>query len=219
MRLYAAIARRAFQRATTYRSAYVAGILTNAFFAALMSFVYSAIYADQPMVAGLTRADALSYVWATQSLIAIGAAWITTTEISQSIRTGDVISDLMRPWSFLLYWLSRSLGERSFNLLVRGSLTYLIGVLYFDVHIPRLLDLLAFIPAVILAMLISFAISFYVNLSAFWLLDSTGVILLMNMIIQFFSGFLMPIAFFPPILQQITRALPFQAVNNSPATR
>jgi ABC-2 type transport system permease protein len=58
-----------------------------------------------------------------------------------------------------------------------------------------------------------------VNLSAFWLLDSTGVILLMNMIIQFFSGFLMPIAFFPPILQQITRALPFQAVNNSPATR
>jgi ABC-2 type transport system permease protein len=216
MRLYLAIARRAFQRATTYRSAYIAGIITNAFFGALLSFVFIAVYDSRDEVAGLTLNDAISYVWATQSLISIGAAWITSVEISQSIRTGDVITDLMRPWSFFLYWLSRSLGERVFNLLVRGSLTYLIGVLYFGARLPAPVDLLAFIPAVLLAMIVSFAVSFCVNLTSFWLLDNSGVILLVNVIIQFFSGFLLPIAFFPPILQTIARALPFQAMAGLP---
>lgn len=216
MRLYLAIARRAFQRATTYRSAYIAGILTNAFFGALLSFVYIAVYGEQTVVAGLTLNDAISYVWATQSLISIGAAWITSVEIAQSIRSGDVITDLMRPWSFVLYWFSRSLGERIFNLLVRGALTYLIGVLYFGARLPTALDLLAFAPAVLLAMVVSFAVSFCVNLTAFWLLDHSGVMLLANVVIQFFSGFLLPIAFFPPLLQTLARALPFQAMAGLP---
>jgi ABC-2 type transport system permease protein len=216
LRLYLAVARRAFQRATTYRSAYIAGILTNAFFGALLSFVYRAVYGDRDTVAGLSLNDAISYVWTTQSLIAIGAAWITSLEISQAIRTGDVITDLMRPWSFFLYWLSRSVGERLFNLFVRGSLTYLIGVLYFGARLPAPADLLAFGPAILLAIVVSFAISFCVNLTAFWLIDNSGVVLLVNVIIQFFSGFLMPIVFFPPALQTIARALPFQAMTGLP---
>jgi ABC-2 type transport system permease protein len=161
--------------------------------------------------------DAISYAWTTQALIAVGAGWITTTEISTSIYTGDVVTDLYRPWSFYLYWLSRSLGERVFGLLFRSSLTYLIGVLYFGARVPTPADLLAFAPAIALSMLVSFGFSFIVNLSAFWLIDGTGVILLANVLISFFSGFLLPIAFFPPALQSLARALPFQAITGLPA--
>ena len=45
MRLYYEVALRAFRRATTYRVAFLAGIITNAFFGAIMSFVYIAVYA------------------------------------------------------------------------------------------------------------------------------------------------------------------------------
>jgi ABC-2 type transport system permease protein len=217
MRLYLAIAVRAFRRATAYRSAYLAGIITNAFFGALICFVYQALYAAGGTVAGLGLHDVISYTWVTQALISIGAAWITSTEIGTSIHTGDVVSDLYRPWSFYLYWLSRSLGERSFNLLFRGTLTYLIGVLYFGARIPSAADLLAFAPAITLALLISFSFSFMVNLSAFWLLDSTGVILMANIMLSFFSGFLLPVAFFPPAIQAAIRALPFQAITALPA--
>jgi ABC-2 type transport system permease protein len=127
-----------------------------------------------------------------------------------------VVTDLMRPWSFFLYWLSRSFGERLFNLLFRGSLTYLIGVLYFAARVPSPAELLAFVPVVLVAMLSSFAISFCVNLAAFWLLDITGLILLANVVISFFSGFLMPIAFFPPALQALTYALPFHTLTSIP---
>ncbi|HMQ31187.1 MAG TPA: ABC-2 family transporter protein [Chloroflexaceae bacterium] len=217
MGLYLAIAVRAFRRATAYRSAYLAGIITNAFFGALVCFVYQALYAAGGTVAGLTLHDAISYAWATQALISVGAGWITSTEISGSIATGDVITDLYRPWSFYLYWLSRSLGERTFNLLFRGALTYLIGVLYFGARVPGPGELLAFAPAIALAMLVSFSFSFVVNLSAFWLLDATGVILMANVLLSFFSGFLLPLAFFPPAIQAIARALPFQAITSLPA--
>jgi ABC-2 type transport system permease protein len=216
LRLYLAIAVKAFRRATAYRAAYVAGILTNAFFGALICSVYQALYAAGGTVAGYSLHDLISYSWATQALITVGAAWIGSTEISLSIRTGDVVTDLTRPWSFFLSWLSRSLGERLFNLLLRGGLTYLIGVLYFGARVPAPADLLAFAPAVLVAMVSSFAISFCVNLAAFWLLDITGVILLLNVLISFFSGFLLPIAFFPPALQAVAYALPFHTITSVP---
>lgn len=215
MRLYYEIALRSFRRASAYRSAYIAGLLTNAFFGAVLSFVYLAIYGAGGRVAGFSAHDAVSYVWIMQSLISIGSGWLSW-DIMQTIRSGDVVADLARPWSFFGYWLSRSMGERVFNLLVRGSLTYLIGFLYFGVRLPAPDEALAFAAAVLLAMIASFAYSFLVNLSAFWLIDSSGVVLIANITLSFFSGFLLPLAFFPPALAAVARALPFQAMAGLP---
>jgi len=217
MRLYFEIARRAFRRATTYRSAYVAGILTNAFFGALRSFVYLALYGAGGVVAGFSLQDAISYTWVTQALISIGAGWIFSRDLMTSIRTGDVITDLSRPWNFYGYWMSLSLGERGFNLLARGSLTYLLGILYFHAHVPSPAEALGFTVAIALALVLSFAFSFLVNMSAFWLLEIGGVTMIANIMLSFFSGFLLPIAFFPAPLAAIARALPFQAITGLPA--
>lgn len=217
MRLYYEIALRSFRRATTYRTSYVAGILTNAFFGALRSFMYIAIFGAGGAVAGFTLQDTISYTWVTQSLISVGGGWVTSRDLMNSIRSGDVITDLSRPWNFYGYWLSLSLGERGFNLLLRGSLTYLIGVLYFGARIPSPAELLAFAAAIGLALLLSFAFSFIVNLSAFWLLESSGIMMMANVMLSFFSGFLMPIAFFPPALAAVARGLPFQAITGLPA--
>ncbi len=216
MRLYYEIALRSFRRASTYRSSVVAGALTNAFFGALMSFVYQAIYANGGTMAGFTMRDAISYTWITQSLLSIGAGWINP-DIMRTIRSGDVITDLSRPWHFYTYWLSRTLGENAFNLLIRGSFTYLVGVLYFNAYVPALPQLAAFAVAISLAVLVLFAFSFIVNLSAFWLIDSTGVMLMANILLSFFSGFILPLAFFPAPLAAIAAVLPFQAINSLPA--
>lgn len=216
MRLYYEIALRSFRRATTYRSAYIGGLLTNAFFGAVLSFVYIGVYGAGGRVAGFSVHDAVSYVWIMQSLISVGAGWLTW-ETMNTIRSGDVVTDLTRPWSFYGYWLSRALGERAFNLLMRGSLTYLIGFLYFGARVPTPSDMLAFAASITLAILVSFAYGFIVNLSAFWLIDSTGVMLIANITLSFFSGFLLPLAFFPPALAALARVLPFQAIAGLPA--
>jgi ABC-2 type transport system permease protein len=216
MRLYYEIAVRSFRRAAAYRSAYVAGILTNAFFAVTMSLIYQAVYGSGGPVAGLSLHDAISYTWATQALISIGGGWTILPEISLSIRTGDVVSDLSRPWSFYGYWLARWLGEATLNLFFRGFLTYLIGVLYFDAALPELATLPWFVVSILCAVVLSFAISFCVHMSAFWLVENTGVIMITNVLINFFSGFTLPLAFFPPLLAAIAYALPFRAVTGIP---
>ena len=81
MRLYFEIARRSFRRATAYRSAYVAGLLTNAFFGALRRFVYIALYRAGSSVAGFSLDDGISYTWIAQSLISIGAGWIDARDL------------------------------------------------------------------------------------------------------------------------------------------
>jgi ABC-2 type transport system permease protein len=217
MRLYYEIALRSFRRATSYRSSYIAGMLTNAFFGALRSFVYIAIYGAGGSVAGYTLQDAISYTWITQALISIGAGWIISHDLMNSIKSGNVVTDLARPWSFYGYWLSLSLGERGFNMLLRGTLTYLVGVLYFRAHVPTPGEALAFALAISLALVLSFAFSFIVNLSAFWLIETSGVNMIANVMLSFFSGFVLPIAFFPPALAAIARALPFQAITGLPA--
>jgi ABC-2 type transport system permease protein len=217
MRLYYEIALRSFRRATTYRGAYIAGIVTNAFFGALKSFVYIAVYGAGGIVAGFSLQDTISYTWITQALISIGAGWITSRDLMISIRTGDVVTDLSRPWNFYGYWLSQSLGEHSFNLLLRGTLTYVAGVVLFGAYIPAPPELLGFVATIAMALLLSFAFSFIINLTAFWLIENGGVMLIANITISFFSGFLLPIAFFPPALAAVARALPFQAITGLPA--
>ncbi|GAB4205297.1 MAG: ABC-2 family transporter protein [Roseiflexaceae bacterium] len=216
MRLYVEVARRSFQRVAAYRAAMLAGLLTNAFFGAVRSFVYIAIYQSGGEVAGFGLRDAITYTWVTQMMISIGSGWVSW-DIMTSIRSGEVITDLSRPWNFYGYWLSRTLGAQCFGLGVRGALTYLLGVLYFGAAVPTPGQLLAFALAIGLAMLVSFAYSFLVNISAFWLLDSTGLVIIANIMLSFFSGMLLPIGFFPEPLAALARVLPFQAITGLPA--
>src|SRR5688500_3824371 len=175
MRLYYEIAVRSYRRAMIYRGAYISGMLTNAFFGALLSFVYLAIFEAGGTVAGYSVRDAVSYVWVTQSLISVGGAWFSW-EIMETIRTGEVVTDQDRPWNCYGYWLSRSAGERVFNLLIRASLTYVFGIVFFGAYVPAPAQALAFLAAIVLAMLVSFSLSFMLNLTAFWLVDATGVL-------------------------------------------
>jgi ABC-2 type transport system permease protein len=216
MRLYYEIALRSFRRATIYRSAYIAGLLTNSFFAVVRTMIYIALYQAGGNPGGWAMRELISYTWITQVLISIGGGWLTN-DILQSIRSGDVITDLARPWSFYGYWLSRFLGERVCNLLMRGLLTYLIGYLYFLTYLPSPGQLLAFTLAVALALLVSFALTALINMTGFWLLDASGVTMLCNIVLSFFSGFMLPLSLFPPLLSAVARALPFQAITGLPA--
>jgi ABC-2 type transport system permease protein len=212
MRLYYEVALRAFRRATTYRVALLSGLITNAFFGAMLSFIYIGVYGGRSTMAGYSESDAISYLWAAQALITAGSAWITS-DLTRSIKSGDVAVDLMRPWNYYAYWLSQQLGEKLLNLLMRGTLTYLVGVLYFGARVPSLSDMALFTPALLLAVCVSTALSFLVNATAFWLIDNSGVVNIVSILSMFLSGFLVPLAFFPPWLAQIARALPFQATN------
>jgi ABC-2 type transport system permease protein len=217
MRLYYELAKRALKRQTAYRAANWAGFATNCFFGALRSYVFVALFSQRPDAAGYDLLDSLRYTWMTQGLLAFVFIW-GWYDISTSIRTGQVASDLAKPFDYYAFWLSQDLGRAVYHFLFRTIPTYAVGMLLFGLGLPSdPIVWIGFLASLCCAELVSFAFRFLVNLSSFWLLDDRGVSMLANIFTTFFSGLLVPIAFFPDWLRAIAEVLPFQSVMYVPA--
>jgi ABC-2 type transport system permease protein len=100
----------------------------------------------------------------------------------------------------------------------RGIVPFVFGALFFPVALPGdVLTWVAFLGAVVLAMLVGFGIRFLVALSAFWLLDGTGVVQMAWLAGFFCSGMLLPLNVFPGTLGEVVRALPWSSLLQAPA--
>ena len=219
-RLYLAVGVGGFRRYATYRAATAAGIFTNTVFGLILVYTYTALWDERPQLGGYDLAQAVTYVWVGQSLfkaLANGGGGVEG-ELMERIRTGDIAVDLYRPADLQLWWLAADLGRSSFELLARGVPPFVLGSLLFDLALPTdALTWLAFLVAVVLAMLVSFGIRYLVALSAFWLLDGTGVAQMVMFVGWFCSGMILPLNVFPGLLGEIVRALPWSALLQAPA--
>jgi ABC-2 type transport system permease protein len=76
-----------FRRQAAYRLAAVTGLVTNAFFGAVRTAVFLALYRQRGQVAGMDLSDALTYVWVLEALF--GVIWVAWFwETAESIRSG-----------------------------------------------------------------------------------------------------------------------------------
>lgn len=70
-RFYMEVARTAFRRQLVYRWANLAGLLANAFFAAVASFVTVALFRTRSHTHGFTVYNTLRYIWLVQAMIMV----------------------------------------------------------------------------------------------------------------------------------------------------
>ncbi|GGO52243.1 ABC transporter permease [Streptomyces lasiicapitis] len=219
-RLYAAVAAGSFRRFATYRIATVAGVFTNTVFGVILTYTYIALWDEKPGLGGYDQAQALTYVWLGQALLTtvavMGGGF--EDELMARIRTGDVAIDLYRPADLQAWWLAGDVGRAAFQCLARGAVPMAFGALCFQLALPGdVLTWLAATLAVLLGVVVSFALRFLVALSAFWLLDGAGVSQVAWLASTFFSGMLLPLNVFPGALGEIARALPWSALIQVPA--
>ncbi|MFP3992155.1 ABC-2 family transporter protein [Streptomyces sp. E11-3] len=220
MRLYAAVAAGGFRRYATYRMATVAGVFTNTVFGFVMAYTYIALWSARPQLGGYDQSQALAYVWLGQALLAACAMFGGgfEDELIARIRTGDIAIDLYRPVDLQFWWLAGDVGRALFQLLGRGVVPMAIGALVFDIALPGSpLTWLAFLLAVALGFVVSFAVRYLVALSAFWLLDGAGAAQIATLSGMFFTGMLLPLNVFPGLLGDIARALPWSSLLQVPA--
>ncbi|WP_329460316.1 ABC transporter permease [Streptomyces sp. NBC_01497] len=219
MRLYGVVWAGAFRRYATYRTATVAGLFTNTAFGFIIAYTYVALWQLRPHLGGYGLPQAVTFVWVSQGLLAasgiMGGGF--ESELTERIRTGDIAVDLYRPADLQLWWLAQDLGRSCFQLLARGAIPLLVGSFFFDLALPRdPLVWAAFLVAVLLGFVVSFAIRFIVALGAFWLLDGTGVTQIAGLAATFWSGMLLPLNVFPGVLGDLARALPWSAILQLP---
>jgi ABC-2 type transport system permease protein len=210
------MARRGYARYAAYPGAALAGIFTNTVFGFMRAFILLALFQQRDTVGGYDASAAVTYVWVGQALLMTVFMW-GWLDIATRIRTGDIATDLVRPIHPLRAALAFDLGRAAYHIVFRGIPPFLVGMAFFPVRLPAdALVWLAFLASVALAVVVSFYFRVLYNVWAFWTTDVRGTMMLGGIVANLFSGFLIPVSFFPDGLAAIARATPFPSIVQTP---
>jgi ABC-2 type transport system permease protein len=217
MRLYLELAKKSFQRQIAYRTATLAGLITNLFFGVLRASILIAVFnAQTTSVANYSAQDAITYTGLTQAFIGAMALW-GWYDMIRSIKSGEVATDLSRPFDYYNFWLAQDLGRSVFQLFTRGVLLMVIFVVAFGASVPASVEQwLLLIVSTSLALLLSFSWRFLVSSLGFWTTDAQGWMRIALLGILLPTGFVVPLAFMPTWLQTLCYLTPFPGFINTP---
>ena len=216
MRLFWELSLVSLRRHLTYRTATLAGLATNFFFGLLRAAILIALYGARTEVADITLQGAITYAGLTQAMIGF-LSLFSWYELMKSVYSGEVGTDLLKPVDYFTFWMAQDSGRAIVNLGLRGlPLLALFALVYDLVYPASLLQWLGVGIALLFAWGVSFSWRFVINLSAFWTPDARGIIGFFIILSLFFSGFLMPLRFFPDWVQHLSTLTPFPLMLNTP---
>jgi ABC-2 type transport system permease protein len=212
MRVFWELSTLSFQRQLAYRSAHLAGLVTNFFFGLLRAAVLVALYGAREEVAGFTVTMAITFTGLSQAMIG-HLSLFSWSDVMRSIYSGEIANDLLKPMGFFSYWLAQDAG-RAFAAFLMRSLTIMFAyAIFFDISYPNKIESwAALLVAILLSWLVSFSWRFLVNLAAFWTPNAIGIARLLFGFSWILSGFFMPLNYFPDWFQHLAYATPFPSM-------
>ncbi|MBV8222843.1 MAG: ABC-2 family transporter protein [Candidatus Eremiobacteraeota bacterium] len=180
----------------------------------LMRMVWVALYSQNVAPQGIALHQILTY-----TVIALLMSLILeidgTRLIRDRLRDGSIATDLMKPISPALFFFSDGVGQTVLHaFLILPSLAFALLLVHIDVPSPLALGVFA--VSFGLGYLVNFFLNFCMNCVAFWTLESFALQLIIRWCSDLLSGQLIPLLFFPGILQKIVLALPFAAIYSTP---
>jgi len=210
--------RAGFRRYAAYRAATLAGAFTNAMFGLVKaSILLAVIHANGgAAVGGYDATTASSYAWLSQATLSVVYVF-TWTEVAARVRSGDIAVDLARPVDLQLSLLAADLGRATYSLLPRGLPSLAVGAATFGLTLTTdpamwLLGL----TSLVLAVVVSFACRFAVNLVAFWWVEIRGLMTLYVVATNVLCGLVVPVHWFPDWLRVLATATPFPSMLQTP---
>ncbi|MGN1140880.1 MAG: ABC transporter permease [Oliverpabstia sp.] len=211
MKKYGAYIRCGFLEGCAYRNNLITGMLANFIQTAVLYYVWKSIFIYQNTVAGYTWEMMRRYVFVAylcNSTFTFGFEMQTAKRIIK----GDIILDLLKPVSYREMQFFRMLG----NAVTEFGITFVfIGILYLganglqDLSINKII---LFLISFMLGQVIKFGIQYIFSMLCFYTDNAYGVSKAREVLTNFFSGAIIPLAMFPEIFQKAVKYLPFQGI-------
>lgn len=215
-RAYGAIMSARLREMLQYRTAAVAGMVTQVFWGLIRLMIFSAFYRSTSAPQPMSLPETIDYLWLVQALLLL-APWRVDLEIQNMIRTGNVAYELVKPTDLYLLWFARIFGGRAAPLLLRLPLIYSVAAIFFGLRLPASLATAgAFALSVLAAFLLSAALSTLMTITLMWTLAGEGVSRLIATLTMVLSGNIIPLPMFPDRLQPWINALPFRGLMDIP---
>ena len=191
-------------------------MVTQIFWGLVRVMIFQAFYRstndDQPMSAS----DVETYIWLGQAFLA-ALPWNIDTDLRALIRSGGISYELARPVDLYSYWLSRALAWRTAPMLMRAVPLLLFASIVMSMMPPVSFGAaVAFTLSMCAAILLSSAITTFLNVTMLWTIAGDGVTQLMFGLVLIFSGMLIPLPLYPDWSQPLINAMPFRALVDTP---
>lgn len=201
MRTYVRFTAKAFSKQLAYRSEVWLRLLGNFVTILIQSEIWRAVIGNE-RVEGVTLEQMITYSIINTLLLALLLHSISG-RVDESLKSGSIASELIKPISYPLFLLFDGLGNTIYQLVFTVAPTFVIALLIFGMMPPAsLIHFFAFLLALLLAMLISFLLGYLISLLAFWFMNHFALSWMLGGFITIFSGAFLPIWFFlPPGLQ------------------
>ena len=216
MKKYWSFFRLRFSMGLQYRTAAIAGMVTQFFWGGMNILVYRAFYESDAAAFPMTLEATCSYIWLQQAFLVLFAAWLIEHEIFDNIMNGNVAYELCRPISIYNMWFFRSVANRLSRAMLRC-----VPILVFASFLPNPFGIsLRHFGWFLLAMLLGFlvTVSFFMVIYGltFFTISPSGLRILITSVVEFFAGAIIPIPFFPEKVQRVLEILPFASMQNVP---
>jgi len=217
MRSYFALMRGSYMIGLVYRFGFLFSIAGNIIYMSVTYFLWHSIYQGKATIHGLTFDQTYTYV-ALGSAVFILLKTYVDWQMSFDIREGMIAAYLIKPIDLQLYELFTSFGSFLMSLSAITIPTVLLLIIVFRIQIPLGLGLILFPFSLILAYLLGFCFDYFTGLLGFYTESIWGLSITKDIIVMVLSGALIPLQFFPTVIQKILLWLPFQAIYYTPLT-
>ena len=203
-----------------YRTAAIAGLTTQFFWGMMLIFIYIAFYTYGSEVDSISLSQIVTYTWLHQSFYALLSVRLSDEEIADSISSGNVAYEIIRPYNLYFWWYIKVFAKR----VAAGVLRILpVVILAFMLPEPYGLSLPSSIPnfilflvSVVLGIFIVTGINMLVYTIGFYTYNQNGISQIINSLIEVLSGAYLPVVLLPMFIQKATYFLPFRMITDLP---
>lgn len=215
-RTYLQFARISFLRYLAYRAQVAMAIVVYGVLVAVSTYLWRAVFAHRPLVAGYTAEGLITYVtmgWVLRSWVVSGY----DREIGNKVREGTIAMDLVKPVDFQLMHYATSAGRSAIRVLFLSLPVVTMAHLAFGVRLPDAAWRgVLFAAAAVLAFFIYAGLNYLVGVAAFWTQNYQGLSSLKEFLVIALSGQLIPYHFIPVWCRTVLHLLPFEALATVP---
>ncbi|MBP1992414.1 ABC transporter permease [Paenibacillus eucommiae] len=207
--LFAVLVRKAYARNLQYRGAHMLHNVASALFGFIYVSIWTGLGADSSLgeygVKGM-----VSYIAFNQASLWITLFITNGLGIEQSVRTGQISLDLMRPVHLFYQTMSREWGQIYYQFLYKFIPIYLLYFFLFSLQIPKQASVYATTAlALVLAAYISICINYLIGVAAMWTTESRWLYWVNYAFSMLLSGFFIPLEWLPSGLSDIAFYSPY----------
>jgi ABC-2 type transport system permease protein len=219
MRLYWQIMLNAIQSTTTYRFHTFISTLSRIVSVFVQISLWTALYKGAEALHISIKQATLHDMWLYTimgTLISLLVSNTNVYSISDKIQTGNIEINIIRPIGLFRTLLFETIGSKVTVLLMEITPILVLGLWVFSISISFDWTLLWFFITLLNGFMVFFLLTYLAGLCSFWYIRIFHLEFMLNHIINFFSGMMIPLWFFPNALLAITSYLPFKLIYYSP---